>query len=166
VSARDRASPRLQAYYDGELRGLARWRFERRLARDPAARQELRALEETGRLVREAEAEAPSPELWESIRLRLPALDVQRAEAEEARTAPRSRLWALSPWVGVGVAAAALALAIGVEWGDASAAGSVRWIDSRGTPLMVLQDDSEATIIWVIEGEPGNLSGRSGRVLI
>jgi anti-sigma factor RsiW len=157
---------RLQAYYDGELRGLARWRFERRLARDPAVREELRALEETGRLLREAEADAPSPDLWESIRLRLPALEAQRAEAEGARAAPRSRLWALSPWVGVGVAAAALALAIGVEWGDASAAGSVRWIDSRGTPLMVLQDDSKATIIWVIEGEPGNLSGRSGRVLI
>jgi hypothetical protein len=31
---------------------------------------------------------------------------------------------------------------------------------------MVLQDDSKATIIWVIEGEPGDLSGRSGRVLI
>lgn len=166
MSARDRVNQRLQAYHDGELRGLARWRFERRLARDPAVRQELRALEETGRLLREAEADAPSPDLWESIRLRLPALDAQRAEAEEARVAPRSRLWALSPWLGVGVAAAALALAIGVEWGDASGAGSVRWIDSRGTPLMVLQDDSKATIIWVIEGEPGSLSGRSGRVLI
>jgi anti-sigma factor RsiW len=166
VSARDRINLRLQAYYDGELRGLARWRFERRLARDPAARQELLALEETGRLLREAAAEASAPDRWEAIRLRLPALDAQRAEVEEAPAAPRSRLWALSPWVGVGVAAAALALAIGVEWGDASASGSVRWIDSRGKPLMVLQDDSKATIIWVIEGEPGDLSGRSGRVLI
>jgi anti-sigma factor RsiW len=166
VSARDRINERLQAYYDGELRGLARWRFERRLARDPAARQELLALEETGRLLRDVEAEAAAPDLWEAIRLRLPALDAQRAEVEEARAAPRSRLWALSPWVGVGVAAAALALAIGVEWRDASASGSVRWIDSRGKPLMVLQDDSKATIIWVIEGEPGDLSGRSGRVLI
>jgi anti-sigma factor RsiW len=166
VSARDRINLHLQAYYDGELRGLARWRFERRLARDPAARQELLALEETGRLLRDAEAEAAAPDLWEAIRLRLPALDTQRAEVEEAPAAPRSRLWALSPWVGVGVAAAVLALAIGVEWGDASVPGSVRWIDSRGKPLMVLQDDSKATIIWVIEGEPGDLSGRSGRVLI
>ena len=84
----------------------------------------------------------------------------------EAPGGVRARLWALSPWVGVGVAAAALALAIGVEWGDAPVPGSVRWIDSRGTPLMVLQDDSKATIIWVIEEEPGELSGRSGRVLI
>ena len=166
MSARDTVSERLHAYHDGELRGLARWRFERRLGRDPAMRRELAALEETGRLLREVEAEAATPDLWEAIRLRLPALDAQRAEVGESLAAPRSRLWALSPWVGVGVAAAALALAIGIEWGDASAAGSVRWIDSRGSPLMVLQDDSKATIIWVIEREPGDLSGRSGRVLI
>jgi anti-sigma factor RsiW len=166
VSARDGVEQQLQAYYDGELRGLARWRFERRLARDPAARQELQTLEETGRLLREAEAQGTAPDLWEAIRLRLPALDAQRVEVEEAPERGRSLLWALSPWVGAGVAAAALALAIGVEWGDASVPGSVRWIDSRGKPLMVLQDDSQATIIWVIEGESGDLSGRSGRVLI
>ena len=166
MSDRDRISQRLQAYYDGELGGLARWRFERRLVRDPAARQELLALEETGRLLREAEAEAAAPDLWDAIRLRLPAMDAERIEAEQAPLEPRFRLWALSPWVGVGVAAAALALAIGVEWGDASVPGSVRWIDSRGQPLMVLQDDSRATIIWVIEGESGDLSRRSGRVVI
>ncbi len=166
MSARDRISERLQAYHDGELHVLARWRLERRLARDLAARQELSALEETSRLLREVETDGAAPDLWEAIRLRLPALDAERAEPEEAGGGVRSRLWALSPWVGVGVAAAALALAIGVEWGDASVPGSVRWIDSRGDPLMVLQDDSQATIIWVIEGEPGDLSGRSGRVLI
>jgi anti-sigma factor RsiW len=166
VSGRDRFSERLQAYYDGELSGLARRRFERRLARDPAARQELQALEETGRFLREVETEDAAPDLWEAIRLRLPALEVERAQLKGAPASARSRLWALSPWFGVGVAAAALALAIGVEWGDASDPGSVRWIDSRGTPLMVLQDDSQATIIWVIEGEPGDFSGRSGRVLI
>jgi anti-sigma factor RsiW len=166
VSARDSISQRLQAYYDGELRGLARWRFERGLVRDPALRRELLALEDTGRLLREVEAEAPAPDLWEAIRLRLPALEPARAEVEEAPPPPWPRLWALSPWVGVGVAAAALALAIGIEWSDASVPGSVRWIDSRGTPLMVLQDDSKATIIWVIEGEPGDLSGRLERVVI
>ena len=167
MSARDGRSERLHAYRDGELHGLARWRFERRLARDPAAREELLALAEMGRLLREAHAEGPAPDLWEAIRLRLPALDAQRAEPEEAPGALRSRLRSLSPWVGAGVAAAAgLALAIGIEWGDASVSGSVRWIDSRGEPLMVLQDDSKATIIWVIEKEPGDLSGRRGRVLI
>ena len=51
MNGRYRISERLQAYYDGELSGLARWRFQRRLARDPAARQELHALEETGRFL-------------------------------------------------------------------------------------------------------------------
>jgi anti-sigma factor RsiW len=166
VSDPDRISQRLQAYHDGELRALSRCRLERRLARDPAARQELLALEETGRLLREVEAAAAAPDLWDAIQLRLPALDAERFEAETAPAEPRSRFWALSPWVGVGVAAAALALAVGVEWGDASVPGSVRWIDSRGQPLMVLQDDSRATIIWVIEGESGDLSRGSGRVLI
>ncbi len=166
MSARDGRSERLHAYHDGELRGVARWRFERRLARDPAAGEELLALAEMGRLLREAQAEGPAPDLWEAIRLRLPALDAQRAELEQAPGAVRSRLRVLSPWVGVGMAAAGLALAIGIEWGDASVSGSVRWIDSRGEPLMVLQDDSKATIIWVIEREPGDLSGRRGRVLI
>ena len=166
MSARDRISERLHAYYDGELRGLARWRFERRLARDPVARRELEALEETGRFIREAHVDGASPDLWEAIQLRLPALDARRAEADQEPEGLRSRLWSVSPWVGAGVAAAALALAIGIESGDASIPGSVRWIDSRGAPLMVIQDDSEATIIWVIEGEPGELSGRSRRVLI
>jgi anti-sigma factor RsiW len=166
VSERNRVSQQLHAYHDGELRGLARWRFERRLARDPALRGELAALEETGRLLREAEAAEASPDLWDAIRSRLPALAAERAAAEEPLAPPRSRLWALSPLVGVGAAAVALALAISVEWGDASLPGSVRGLDPRGDSLMVLQDDREATIIWVIEGAPGELSGRSGRVLI
>ena len=113
MSARDRISEQLQAYHDGELHGLARWRFARRLARDPAAKQELSALEETGHLLREVEAESAAPDLWEAVRLRLPALDAERIELGEAPGGARSRLWALSPWVGVGVAAAAVALAIG-----------------------------------------------------
>jgi anti-sigma factor RsiW len=166
VRARDKTSERLQAYYDGELRGLARWRFERRLERDPALQGELFALEETGRLLRLVDSEAAAPDLWGAIRLRLPALEVQRAELGEAAAAPRFRLRTLSPWVGVAAATAALALAIAVEWGDPSVPGSVRWIDSRGKPLMVLQDDRKATIIWVIEEEPGDLSGRSARVRV
>ncbi len=76
----------LWAYHDGELRGLARWRFERRLRRDAALRSELAAMARLGDLVRESEAGAPEPDLWDRIRLRLPAVDARRAEA----AAPRS----------------------------------------------------------------------------
>jgi hypothetical protein len=35
--------------------------------------------------------------------------------------------------------------------GDAPSVASVRWLDSKGKPVMVLRDDPEATIIWVIQ---------------
>jgi anti-sigma factor RsiW len=40
----------LHAYYDGELGPLARWLFERRLARSAELRSELAALESVGDL--------------------------------------------------------------------------------------------------------------------
>ena len=75
----------LSAYHDGELRGLARWRFERRLRREPGLRRELAALGRVGDLVRGSEA-AAQPDLWDRIELRLPAMDARRAEAAGARS--------------------------------------------------------------------------------
>ena len=44
--------------------------------------------------------------------------------------------------------------------------GAVRWLDSRGSSVMVLEDNHEATIIWIPDGPAGeNLSWRSDRVL-
>ena len=40
----------LHAYHDGELRGFARWRFERRLFRSAELRRELASPEELFRL--------------------------------------------------------------------------------------------------------------------
>ena len=62
------------AWLDGV--SSAGWSEIRRAAGTPA-------LDETGRLLREVEAEAAAPDLWEAIRLRLPALDAKRAEAEK-----------------------------------------------------------------------------------
>ena len=42
----------LQAFHDGELSRLARWRFERRLVRSAELRSELQALESVSELVR------------------------------------------------------------------------------------------------------------------
>ena len=59
-----------------------------------------------------------------------------------------SRTW-------MAVAAAAL-LAVYVGWfgSPAPQAGVVRWMDSEGRPVMVLEADAEAdvTIIWLLEG--------------
>jgi anti-sigma-K factor RskA len=153
----ERDERRLHAYHDGELRGLARWRFERRLARSPVLQQELRGLAELGLLVRERAAEAPGPELWDRIALRLPAEDARREDAASERGAARSLGW-LRP---LGAAAAALAVAAlaAQQWLTAPTlpqAGVVRWMDSRGRSVMVLEEDarSEATIIWLLDGGP------------
>ncbi len=175
MSASERRTAEIHAYHDGELSLLARWRVRRRLARDPAARRELESLASLGTLLREADAEAETPDLWEGIRERLPALDAARAShggrAESERASAASWLgdWLPAPrWVGAAAAAAVLALAlfVGLDTETDSDQTAVRWLDSGGRPLMVLQDDDEATIIWVPEGAPGELSGRRGRAFI
>jgi anti-sigma factor RsiW len=76
----------LAAWRDGELPWHRRLRVERRLRRDPEARRRLAALDTAAQLLREADAAGPQPDLWEALRLRLPALDARRAEAAaEAR---------------------------------------------------------------------------------
>ena len=70
---------KLHAYHDGELGGLARWRFERRLRRSPQLRRDLAALARIGELVCESEMRASEPDLWDRIEQRLPALDARRA---------------------------------------------------------------------------------------
>jgi hypothetical protein len=150
----------LEAYHDGELGWLDRWRARRLLSRDADARAILASLETVGGLLREIEAEASAPDLWEAVRLRLPALDARRsgAAAAEASSLPR--------WIGAGLAtaAAALALVIGLQLVPPSGSGAVRWLDSRGSPVVVLQDDRDATIIWLLEA-PAEVSGRRGRAV-
>jgi negative regulator of sigma E activity len=144
----------LLAYHDGELRGLSRWRFERRVRRSPVLRRELEVLARVGGLVRESEVQGAGPDLWERIEQRLPALDARRAEAEQraGRLAPGS--W-LGPMGAAAVAAAAVfAVIFGVTSKPAPHAGVVRWLDAGGRSVMLLEDDDESgvTIIWVLEG--------------
>jgi hypothetical protein len=163
---REQFERELAAWRDGELTWLRRLRVERRLRRDPGARRRLEALEAAGRLLREADAEEPGPDLWESLRLRLPALDAQRAEAAAAAGTRRGLRQTLG-WSAVGaLATAAATAALLLRLGDAGLAptpaphGSVRWLDARGRPMMVLRDDAEATIIWVPERQAEKSSGR------
>jgi hypothetical protein len=147
----------LEAYRDGELSPFARWRVARRLRRDPAARRALAELDALGAWLRESDAAGPEPDLWESLRFRLAAADARRADAEESRAAAPS--WRRpAGYVALGAAAvgaAAFALVLSLESAPPAPAGagpgSVRWIDARGHPMMVLRDDADATIIWVPE---------------
>jgi anti-sigma factor RsiW len=123
----------LHAYHDGELRGFARWRFERRLARSPALQGELRSLSELRQLLRERAAAAAGPELWDRIALRLPAVDARREAEAAARATPRSLGWL--PPLGAAAAALVVAAVMAQQWLTAPAldqAGVVRWMDSRG----------------------------------
>jgi hypothetical protein len=152
----------LETYRDGELSAPARWRVKRLLRRDAGARRVLAELEAIGARLREIDAEAPAPDLWEGIRLRLPALDGRRAEAQAEAAARRA--WLRLPGaLALGAAACAAALVLVLAWSgekESPAAppapgppGSVRWIDSRGHPMLVLRDDRGGTIIWVPERE-------------
>lgn len=147
VSQRD-----LHAYYDGELGRLARWRFERRLQREPTLRRELDGLSRLGGLLRGSLEPTPAPDLWGGIALRLPAVEARRGEAAAAafpRWAPGFRS------AGAMVAAAGLLLALwfGVLESAAPVGGAVRWVDTGGRPVMVLDasEESDVTIIWVLD---------------
>lgn len=150
LGARERAL--LEAYRDGELSPLARWRVRRWLRRDAAAQRALADLETLGALLADVDAEAPTPDLWPAIRLRLAVLDAQPAAGP-----PPWRRAAGYFALGAAVAsAAALALLLnggGPPAATGAPAGAVRWIDARGHPMMVLRDDRVATIIWVPERE-------------
>jgi hypothetical protein len=143
---------RLHAYHDGELRGLARWRFERELRRDVVLRRQLEEIGRVAVLLRASEGEAGAPDLWDGIALRLPAVDARRGEA----TAVEAAGWGgwLRPAGALAVAAAAtLAVWFGSFDTVAPSGGAVRWVDGRGRPVMVLDqaDESGVTIIWMLE---------------
>jgi anti-sigma factor RsiW len=156
--SREREQRDLHAHHDGELGWLSRWRVARRLARDAAARREVASVAELGSLLREQAAAESAPDLWAGIEARLAtAPRPAPLEADDASPAPAP--W-LPAWLGAGLAAASVAgvMASGVLAGDAAPVGSVRWIDANRKPVMVLQDDRDATIIWVIE-RPTETSG-------
>ena len=157
---RDARREALHAYHDGELSAFARWRFERALRRSPELRQELRALEAVGDVLRESHATAPAPDLWPEIAPRLAALDAARAE-REALPRWRSPVWWLKP---AGALAAGVALSIWVvDWTAPGpvpgSAGVVRWLDSGGRNVMVLEGSPGTTIVWPLEASEDGARG-------
>jgi hypothetical protein len=168
----ERARRELEAYHDGELSLLGRLRVRRRLARDPAAARELEGLRALGAALRDGErrAEAGVPDLWPALRAELGAAGQAHASAAPRAGGARAAARPAWPWVRVAVtaaagAAAALALTLALAGGDAPAARSLRWLDAGGSPAMVLQDDPEATIIWLLEA-PERSSRGTTRVFL
>ena len=155
---------RLGAYADGELGGLARWRLERQLRRSPALRKELEALLELSARISEALPAAGDPDLWPALALRLPAADARRAEAVRSRRPGRG--WA---WGGAALAASLALVAVFTLRAPAPVAipaselpgdgGVVRWLDTGGRDVMVLEASSDTTIIWVFEDADESAGG-------
>ncbi len=141
----------LHAYHDGELRGFRRWRFERQLSRSSKLRAEFESLRDLSRWARDSEPE-PAVDLWDRIALRLPAIDAERAEA---RSSPGLWMGYSRPLAALALTAAlALALFLGIiQGGGSSTPGIIRWLDTGGRSVMVLNDQSDATIVWLL-GSP------------
>ncbi len=166
MSRREREGPPevLSAYHDGELRGFARWRLERRLRREPGLRRELELLRRVGSVLREqAGAAAPEADLWDRIAMRLPAADVQRTEAlRSARR--RRRAWLVGGPLGAAAAAGLAALSIVWGLGDERAPvdGVVRWMYAGKRNVFVVEEPGApgATIIWVLDDGPKDAARR------
>jgi hypothetical protein len=191
VSELDRDLQLLHRFHDGELSGLERWLFERRLRRSPGLQRELRALRDVSTQISRAGLEpepADAPDLWAAIASALPAVDAQvvderagaarrasaaSAGAERGKVPPRPGAgWLGLPGWAAGAAALAAVAVVAVvvarlpDDGPAPLAepvaisapmvargdGVVRYIDSGGAPVMVIEDeDAEMTIVWMME---------------
>jgi anti-sigma-K factor RskA len=154
-SERRDPSAELSAYHDGELRGLARWRLERRLRRDLRLRRELELFGRVGAaLRREAEAGAPGADLWDRIAMRLPAADALRAEALR-RSQRRRRAWRVGGPLAAAAAAglAALAIFLGTSGEAERIDGVVRWMYAGKRNVFVVEEPGApgTTIIWVLD---------------
>ena len=159
----------LQAYYDGELRGLSRWLFTRRLAKSPELQSRLADLERLGGWLRETETAVAGLDLWPAIAMRLPALDVQRAEA--GTPAPRADFeaesgsglrWLRPAAAALATAALALAVVLGIIGdGAPTAPGVISWLDTGGRSVLVLDGAEDSTIVWLLDA-PTEGASRGG----
>ena len=171
----------LNAYHDGELRGLRRWLFERRLSRSPSLRAELEALKRLAGWVQGSGPRSPSVDLWRDIALRLPAIDAELVGQRQGPVGHPQRpgeLWEKREWRGmdwlaglsrpVAAAAVGVALALALFLGimeDAAppTSGIIRWLDTGGRSVMVLEDQTDATIVWLLDAPEDGVSEGGSR---
>ena len=160
----------LNAYHDGELSGVRRWLFERRLSRSPRLRAELEELKRLARWVQGVGEQPPNADVWDDIALRLPAIDAQLVEQRQGRDERRE--WRGMDWLAaysrpLAAAAITVALALALFLGIMEDAvsptpGVIRWLDTGGRSVMVLEDQGDATIVWLLEAlEDGVSEGGS-----
>lgn len=155
MSACERLGPLLDAFHDGELRGLRQWRIQRHVGGCAACRETLAEIEPIGNWVREIASAGSTPDLWADVQRQLPAT---------ARTAPpaRPRFRPLFAMPALGAVAAAGVVAALMFTGPADRTGGlfgttpdrvVRSLNTHGRPVMVLSGPDDETIIWLMDEE-------------
>ncbi len=149
---RDAIERDLDLYYDGELRGFRKWRFERLLRRNPGLQRDLETRGQLGALLRDAAPEPEAPDLWAGIAAEIAATSRAEAAAEPSSWLPWLQPLRLGP-VLVGAAAALFLMVPASEDPVVQAQGVVRSIVSKGKPVVVLDDSEEATIIWFMDND-------------
>ncbi len=157
----------LQAYHDGELKGFARWRFERALRRSPALQRELEQLQKLSGWMDELESGSPAEsvsDLWTEIGPALSRIDAEVGPAKE-RTQRDAWSWGSLAATGA-VAAAALMLLVldnggGITEDPVTIAaadagrGSLRYLKTEGVSYVVSQESEDVTIIWLMDDATG-----------
>lgn len=156
----------LQAYHDGELWVLGRWRVARALRGSPALRHELAQLQNVSGWMQKIESEQhpiDSPDTWSEIG---PALSRIDAEVGSAVFVSRSRTRASWHWGSLlagGAVAAVLLLAVVLDNGqgipehrgtgmhEEIAGGALRYLQTYGVSTVVSQDSEDVTIIWLMD---------------
>ncbi len=150
----------LQAYHDGELRGLRLWWWTWRLRRDPALRAELRALHSISDWVRGSQPEPSPPPLWNTLAPRLATVDAEVAGVQRQTSSP---LWSWRwSFLALPVSVAAiviLALFFVLSHPQSSQAGVVRSLDTRGHRILVLSLSEDTTVIWVLDAPSEGSAG-------
>lgn len=169
MSLPEQERARLYRYYDGEMSWLGASWFALRLRRSASLRAALADLEHLTRSVKRAavdETAAEVPELWRGIEASLSEVDTEWATARErpperARS-PRADRLRVFGWPGLSAASAAAVLVAvlvlrfageGTPGPTLSAGpGVVRYLDSGGAPVVVIEDDEHAmTIVWMVD---------------
>ena len=105
-----------------------------------------------GGQLRAIDAQGVAPDLWEQIARRLPDLDAERSALAPARAVQRGLSWLVRPAAALAAAGAAAAVVLALLWPvTPEPARVVRWIDGGGHSVLVLEEDPDTTIIWVID---------------
>ncbi len=166
----ERFSEKLPGYRDDALSVLARYRVGRHVEECGTCRDALDDLRRMGQWVRESTATGPTPDLWPAIALRLDAIDAQLAE--QGKPSPRANWGTWMPLrAGAAAALATLIIGIGLFWGEAPRASVVKSLDAAGKAVMVIESESDSTIIWVMDpqvhrGDRGAVPQGSASVFI